>query len=385
MLTEAENGTERTNLLVHLIMQTPIAEISNPPESTSQNYVGAAELLDSLEERRSDIKPSKWPIIQEIIRVRSLMESCKAGELGRRRPRCGSMDADRSVDGTTMTSVIDYSESTRRALGETEADIADDDDADAAKPAGMLEPDDCQLDGSSSLTPLSSAFTSPVASNLPLGNQMTAMGSNPRAAVSDRSAPLGLAKSEAVQQRAKHYPPDGRSVTMSEMSQHMSPQALPDHVPFVPHLYDTGAQPMVTENPPQSTLMSPNDLSHLGQPPPQHHARPLSRWPGGMQTASYSNSQYRSNIMPVQTPMLVDDSGDYVSHEYFPAHQISGAALHHSLSFGQAHDYSGDFDSISRALPYRTLSAPQQEMVSRGHHFEFMTSPYHNYPPGPLS
>jgi hypothetical protein len=72
---------DRTNLLVHLIMQTPQEVITNP-ESEDKQYVFARDFVHCLEEKKQDLKEGPWEIIQQIVRVREMMEQFEEGEIG---------------------------------------------------------------------------------------------------------------------------------------------------------------------------------------------------------------------------------------------------------------------------------------------------------------
>ena len=62
----------RTALLVHLIMQTPQIQIK--PHEDSGTWLYAQDLLQALDEKKADFKGDRWSIIEEIIRVRTLLE-----------------------------------------------------------------------------------------------------------------------------------------------------------------------------------------------------------------------------------------------------------------------------------------------------------------------
>ncbi|KPI37762.1 uncharacterized protein AB675_77 [Cyphellophora attinorum] len=71
--------TERTKLLVHLIINTPQRQIR--ASSDEPVYIRAVELLAALEEKKGDFKEDKWAIVQEIISVRDQLEEYNSGNM----------------------------------------------------------------------------------------------------------------------------------------------------------------------------------------------------------------------------------------------------------------------------------------------------------------
>jgi vacuolar-type H+-ATPase subunit D/Vma8 len=63
-------------------MGTPLEVITNPPDPRHRQLVTAKELLNSLEVKRGELTEERWEIVQQICRVREMMEQCEAGEMG---------------------------------------------------------------------------------------------------------------------------------------------------------------------------------------------------------------------------------------------------------------------------------------------------------------
>lgn len=73
---------DRTSLLVHLIMNTPLEVITNPPDAHNRQMVTASTLLECLEVKRSDLQEDRWEIIEQVCRARDMMEQYEASEIG---------------------------------------------------------------------------------------------------------------------------------------------------------------------------------------------------------------------------------------------------------------------------------------------------------------
>ena len=79
-MKDADDFPERITLLTHLVMNTPYDQLV--PKDKVGDEIGAAQLQAQTEERKNDIPPEKYEILQEIFRVRKLMEMFKDGGTG---------------------------------------------------------------------------------------------------------------------------------------------------------------------------------------------------------------------------------------------------------------------------------------------------------------
>ncbi|KIX09958.1 uncharacterized protein Z518_01039 [Rhinocladiella mackenziei CBS 650.93] len=95
---------DRTNLLVHLILNTPQPIITSPPDPQNQQTVNARGLFECLELKRSELREDRWEIIQQIIRAREMMEQYEAGE----------------IDGDSLVFLSDYSHGSRMTPNESD-------------------------------------------------------------------------------------------------------------------------------------------------------------------------------------------------------------------------------------------------------------------------
>lgn len=74
---------DRTKLLVHLIMQTPIKEVAVAGSPRSDKEITAKDLKEALDQKKEDRQMvdlrRKYKIIENIIYVRTQMERCNEG------------------------------------------------------------------------------------------------------------------------------------------------------------------------------------------------------------------------------------------------------------------------------------------------------------------
>ncbi|KAJ9494717.1 hypothetical protein LTR99_001780 [Exophiala xenobiotica] len=100
---------DRTSLLVHLLMSTPLEVITNPPDPHNRQLVTAANLLKCLESKRSDsnVKEGVWEIIEQVCRARDLMEQYEAGE----------------IDGDALVFLNDYANGARLWSNDSDDDL----------------------------------------------------------------------------------------------------------------------------------------------------------------------------------------------------------------------------------------------------------------------
>ncbi|KAK4946209.1 hypothetical protein LTR10_014721 [Elasticomyces elasticus] len=128
---------DRTSLLVHLIMNTPLEVITNPPETHSRQMVTASALLECLEVKRSDptIQEDRWEIIEQVCRARDMMEQYEAGE----------------IDGDALVFLSDYSNGIRLMSNDSDTEVG-------SVQEGRQESEDGELSGDGELTPTSSTM-----------------------------------------------------------------------------------------------------------------------------------------------------------------------------------------------------------------------------------
>jgi hypothetical protein len=65
---------------MNVIGKSPLKEINSPDEK--EHFVTAQQLLEALEERKSDIPDDKWEILQEIVKARTYEEKYNNQEIG---------------------------------------------------------------------------------------------------------------------------------------------------------------------------------------------------------------------------------------------------------------------------------------------------------------
>ncbi|ETI23529.1 hypothetical protein G647_05331 [Cladophialophora carrionii CBS 160.54] len=95
---------ERTQLLVHLLMNTPQPVVTNPPpDPVHQQFVYAQDLLECLEPKKGEreLTNERWDTIEQIIRTRQMQEQYAAGE----------------IDGDTLIFLADFSNTAPSKLG----------------------------------------------------------------------------------------------------------------------------------------------------------------------------------------------------------------------------------------------------------------------------
>jgi hypothetical protein len=80
-ILELMSFLERVQVLMSVIGLTPLEEINSPDER--KHFVTAQQLLDALEERKSDIPDDKWEILQDIVKARTYQEKFSNGEIGK--------------------------------------------------------------------------------------------------------------------------------------------------------------------------------------------------------------------------------------------------------------------------------------------------------------
>ncbi|KAI1612235.1 hypothetical protein EDD36DRAFT_466074 [Exophiala viscosa] len=152
---------DRTSLLVHLIMNTPLEVITNPPETHSRQMVTASALLECLEVKRSDptIQEDRWEIIEQVCRARDMMEQYEAGEIGWFHVNPKShfyLELTVSKDGDALVFLSDYSNGIRLSSNDSDTEVL-------PVQEGRQESEDDEVSGDGEFTPGSStANDSPI-------------------------------------------------------------------------------------------------------------------------------------------------------------------------------------------------------------------------------
>ncbi|EXJ62623.1 hypothetical protein A1O7_03061 [Cladophialophora yegresii CBS 114405] len=137
---------ERTQLLVHLIMNTPQPVVTNPPsDPVHQQFVYAQDLLECLEPKKGEreLTNERWDTIEQIIRTRQMQEQYAAGE----------------IDGDTLIFLADFSNTAASKLGAMNSDD-DELDCDGNAPGISSEGSDAAAENREP-TPDTSTQTSP--------------------------------------------------------------------------------------------------------------------------------------------------------------------------------------------------------------------------------
>ena len=126
--------------MVHLIIHTPQRQIK--PAADEAVYIYAQDLLAALEEKKTDFKPERWAIVQEIISVRQRLEAMQ--------------DPNEYCDPGATIPVTDYSAEAKAKNGQNSG-VKDEDEED----------DDEDEEGQKISTPASGQ--SPSSSDDPVG------------------------------------------------------------------------------------------------------------------------------------------------------------------------------------------------------------------------
>lgn len=335
------------------------------PKDRLGDEVAVADLKIQTAERKNDIPPEKWDILQIIFAVRELQEKYNRGEIGNLHHAPSVLAfANMLTDADTVVNVPDLSKTTRISQGESEKDVADEDpvtDQAQGAPAESDEPDNAEP---ITLTPASSTMPSPVDQQRSQGhNTITNSASS---SFSEHGCDVMHNPQPVRQQTRPHNDALQRSMAGESIG-----RSVTSNMTYNNHACN---QPAYS----QMQMSHPQYQQHSMHPPMEHHETPP--W------SEYDDANVFNHISHMGAPAQSEPPmADYSMYNI--AHMGSMATISHGLpcpeEFYQPqvrldqmqrrlhhqHDFVAELPSQpSRDIPYRGTSTPSTQQMAMSRH-----------------